>query len=154
MEKLVPCMLHVVNTCRFPEIKWGRVIQYMDCPMQIGLDCGIFVCKYVDAYLMGLSFEKQRWSKEDVQNFRFCIAWELRKGEARHMPNYCFNWRLKFPSQIGESKKRKQRESKRKHGEAKKGNEENPKKGNMVKLRDASHSSWNSSLFRRVPDLA
>ncbi|KAK1379596.1 hypothetical protein POM88_026340 [Heracleum sosnowskyi] len=54
-EKLVPIMLHIVNKTRFPEIQWRRVKQLVERPMQVELDCGIFVCKYVDAYLMGLS---------------------------------------------------------------------------------------------------
>ncbi|KAK1394727.1 hypothetical protein POM88_013783 [Heracleum sosnowskyi] len=106
MEKLVPIMLHIVNKTRFPEIQWGKVKQLVERPMQVELDCGIFVCKYVDAYLMGLSIEKQRWSREDIRNFRFRIAWELRKGEARHFPKFCSDWRLKFPRIIGETKKR------------------------------------------------
>lgn len=104
-------MLHIVNKSRFPEIKWGRVKQPVERPMQVEPDSGVFVCKYVDACLMGLSIEKEHWSKVDVRNFRFRIAWELNKGEARHLPKYCVDWRLRIPRQIGESKKRKRGEA-------------------------------------------
>lgn len=94
-------MLHIVNKNRFPDIKWGKVKQLTDRPMQVELDCGVFVCKYVDAYLTGLDIQKEHWSRDDVPNFRFRIAWEIRKGEARHLPDYSINWRLKIPRQIG-----------------------------------------------------
>lgn len=52
-------MLHIVNKSRFPVIKWGKVKQLVERPMQVDIDCGIFVCKYVDAYLLGLDIQKE-----------------------------------------------------------------------------------------------
>lgn len=44
------------------------------------LDCGIFVCKYVDYYVRGnIDITKERWSSEDLAVFRSRIAYELYK---------------------------------------------------------------------------
>lgn len=60
-----------------------------DRPMQDNtFDCGIFVCKYVDYFVRGnIHLTKLKWSMQDVTVFRYRIAYELYKCQARALPN-------------------------------------------------------------------
>jgi Ulp1 family protease len=49
-------------------------------------DCGVFVCKYVDAIMNGMQLQTLVWDPHaDVLNFWYRIAWEIMNGAARHM---------------------------------------------------------------------
>ena len=59
-----------------------------------GVDCGVYVCKYMDAMLNGISIPSAHWDPEkDVITFRYRIAHELLNGEARHLSEWSFRER-------------------------------------------------------------
>ncbi|KAL8118195.1 hypothetical protein AgCh_015918 [Apium graveolens] len=54
-----------------------------------GIDCGIYVSKYMGAMLNGISLPSTVWNaKVDVQTFRHRMAHELSKGVARHISEW------------------------------------------------------------------
>ncbi|GAB2255085.1 hypothetical protein Droror1_Dr00008863 [Drosera rotundifolia] len=48
-----------------------------------GSDCGVYVLKYMDYVLRGISLENQEWSADDALIFRYRIALEILKRKAR-----------------------------------------------------------------------
>ncbi|XP_074350792.1 uncharacterized protein LOC141690081 [Apium graveolens] len=51
-----------------------------------GKDCGVYVSKYMDTMLNGISLPSAVWNaKVDVQTFRYRMAHGLSKGAARHI---------------------------------------------------------------------
>lgn len=77
-------MLHKLKPERFPE-RYMKIKEAKDRPKQKGgIDCGVYVCKYMDAICNGISLKEAHWDPEkDVMTFRYRIAHELRIGEAR-----------------------------------------------------------------------
>lgn len=64
-------------------------------PKQVnGTDCGIYVMKYMDYILQGFDLGALRWSQEDVEVFRYRIAVEIQKGEARRIPGFLMRQRI------------------------------------------------------------
>ncbi|KAL8088727.1 hypothetical protein AgCh_038492 [Apium graveolens] len=54
-----------------------------------GIDCGVYVSKYMDAMLNGISLLSAVWNaKVDVQTFRYRMAHDLSKGVARHISEW------------------------------------------------------------------
>ena len=88
-EKLLPCMLNHLHPARFPQ-KYMEVHGLEARPKQDGgIDCGIYVSKYMDAMLNGISLPAAVWdAKKDVQTFRYRMAHELSKGAARHISEW------------------------------------------------------------------
>ncbi|KAL8126807.1 hypothetical protein AgCh_013921 [Apium graveolens] len=89
MEKLIPCMLNYLHPSRFP-LKYMGVHGLDARPKQdSGNDCGVYVSKYMDAMLNGISLPSAVWNaKVDVQTFRYRMAHELSKGVARHISEW------------------------------------------------------------------
>lgn len=84
-EKFLPCMLHFLDPVKFREDNFMRVRYVKDRPKQHGgSDCGVYVCKYMDAILNGISLAEAAWDGVvDVITFRYRIAWELFTGVPR-----------------------------------------------------------------------
>lgn len=95
MEKFLPYMLHKLHPDRFRPNRYMRVKEVLGRPKQDGgVDCGVYVCKYMDAILHGLHLGKELWNHVlDVITFRYRIAHELKQGEARRMPEKSINQR-------------------------------------------------------------
>ncbi|XP_074374756.1 putative ubiquitin-like-specific protease 1B [Apium graveolens] len=89
MEKLIPYMLNYLHPSRFP-LKYTRVHGLDARPKQDGgNDCGVYVSKYMDAMLNGISLPSAVWNpKVDVQTFRYRMAHELSKGVPRHISEW------------------------------------------------------------------
>ncbi|KAL8146825.1 hypothetical protein AgCh_004530 [Apium graveolens] len=88
-KKLIPYMLNYLHPSRFP-LKYTRVHGLDARPKQDGgNDCGVYVSKYMDAMLNGISLPSAVWNpKVDVQTFRYRMAHELSKGVARHISEW------------------------------------------------------------------
>ncbi|KAK1360710.1 hypothetical protein POM88_045184 [Heracleum sosnowskyi] len=84
MEKFLPFMLHKLDDKQFPQ-RYMIIKEVVERPKQEGgVDCGVFVCKYMDAICNGISLKTAYWTPDkDVITFRYRIANELRNGEAR-----------------------------------------------------------------------
>lgn len=97
MEKFLPYMLNKLHPDRFRANRYMRVGEIQGRPKQVGgVDCGVYVCKYMDAILHGLDLGKEKWNPIlDVTTFRYRIAHELKQGEARWMPEKSINERLR-----------------------------------------------------------
>lgn len=80
-------MLHHLHPKKFPKKFAMRVKTISERPKQVGTnDCGVYVCKYIDALLNAIPLNEAAWDPiYDVRTFRLRIAWELLNGEARHM---------------------------------------------------------------------
>ena len=78
-------MLHHLHPGGFPR-KFMKVHTITERPKQEGChDCGVYICKYIDALLNAMRLDKLHWDpKVDPIIFRQRIAWELKKGRARH----------------------------------------------------------------------
>ncbi|XP_074377808.1 putative ubiquitin-like-specific protease 1B [Apium graveolens] len=89
MEKLIPYMLNYLHPSRFP-LKYMGVHGLDARPKQDGgNDYGVYVSKYMDAMLNGVSLPSAVWNaKVDVQTFRYRMAHELSKGVARHISEW------------------------------------------------------------------
>ncbi|KAL8113649.1 hypothetical protein AgCh_020827 [Apium graveolens] len=49
-----------------------------DIPKQLnGHDCGVLVCKYMDAFAQGLDIGKMSWNQDELDSFRYRIVKEL-----------------------------------------------------------------------------
>lgn len=96
MEKFLPYMLHKLDSNRFPANRYLRVKELQSRPKQDGgVDCGVYVCKYMDAILHGLDLGQEKWHTTlDVTTFRYRIAHEIKCGEARQMPDTSIRQRL------------------------------------------------------------
>ncbi|XP_074322857.1 putative ubiquitin-like-specific protease 1B [Apium graveolens] len=89
MECIVPTMLHYLDPSRFDGHKL-KVHFVQERPMQSNThDCGVYVCKYMDVILNGISLRDAVWEPVlGTWTFRYRIAWELSKGLARRISDY------------------------------------------------------------------
>ncbi|XP_063941643.1 uncharacterized protein LOC108198076 [Daucus carota subsp. sativus] len=96
MEKLLPCMLHHLDSSRFPQPKFMKVRSVTERPKQVGgFDCGVYVVKYVDAICGGIQLKNAVWDPTlDILTFRYRMAWELNRGRARHISEWGIKERL------------------------------------------------------------
>lgn len=80
-------MLHSLDPKRWPKKFFMKVRTVGRRPKQKGSnDCGVYVCKYVDAILNAIPLETAYWDPVyDVHTFRVRMAWEILNGQARHM---------------------------------------------------------------------
>ncbi|XP_063942351.1 putative ubiquitin-like-specific protease 1B [Daucus carota subsp. sativus] len=90
MEKLLPCMLHHLDSSRFPQPKFMKVRSVTERPKQVGgSDCGVYVVKYVDAICGGIQLKNAVWDPTlDILTFRYRMAWKLNRGRARHISEW------------------------------------------------------------------
>lgn len=90
-------MLHKLNPDRFPANKYMRVKELDKRPKQDnGIDCGVYVFKYIDAILNGINLGEAYWDpKLTILTFRYRIAHEIKNGEARQMSEWSMRQRLK-----------------------------------------------------------
>lgn len=95
MEKLLSCMLHYLDKQRFMEDNFMFVNYVKERPKQVGgSDCGMYVCKYMNAILNGIPLHLAVWTPpDDIITFRYCIAWEIFKGKARKIADDGINRR-------------------------------------------------------------
>lgn len=79
-------MLNYLHPARF-SVKYMKVKAVDDRPKQEGgVNCGVYVCKYIDAILNGIPLRTAEWSSNvDIRTFRYRIAHELKQGEARRI---------------------------------------------------------------------
>ncbi|KAL8157215.1 hypothetical protein AgCh_002069 [Apium graveolens] len=86
---IVPAMLHYLDPSRFDGHKL-KVHFVQERPMQSNThDYGVYVCKYMDAILNGISLRDAVWEPVlGIWTFRYRIAWELSKGLARRISDY------------------------------------------------------------------
>lgn len=89
-------MLHYLDPIRFSK-KFMKVRAVDERPKQEGSDdCGVYVCKYIDAMLNGIQLSAAHWDPiHDIRTFRYRMAWELVNGAARHMADWGVEERLK-----------------------------------------------------------
>lgn len=82
-------MLNFLHPARF-SLKYMEVHGLKERPKQKGgIDCGIFVAKYMDAMLNGIRLPTAVWDAEkDIITFRYRIAHELSKGVGRHISDW------------------------------------------------------------------
>ncbi|XP_074355665.1 ubiquitin-like-specific protease ESD4 [Apium graveolens] len=86
MEKVLPCWLNYLDPQRFTKKFMKMAIVTARPKQDTGVDCGVYVCKYVDVILNGIRLEHTFWHPyDDVETFRYRITWELRRGRARHL---------------------------------------------------------------------
>ncbi|KAL8119762.1 hypothetical protein AgCh_017026 [Apium graveolens] len=88
-EKLIPYMLNYLHPSRFP-LKYMELHGLDARPKKDGgIDCGVYISKYMDPMLNGISLPSAVWNaKVDVQTFRYRMAHELSKGIARHISEW------------------------------------------------------------------
>ncbi|KAL8114840.1 hypothetical protein AgCh_021620 [Apium graveolens] len=85
---------------KFPDLKVSSLGGFSEYPKRVhgldarpkqdgGIDYGVYVSKYMDAMLNGISLPSAVWNaKVDVQTFRYRMAHELSKGVARHISEW------------------------------------------------------------------
>lgn len=84
-------MLHHLDKSKFPDKFKPMKVKFIEKrPKQTnGYDCGVYVCKYMDAILNGISLHEAEWGTTlTALTFRYRIAWELLSGEARKISEY------------------------------------------------------------------
>ncbi|XP_074369105.1 ubiquitin-like-specific protease ESD4 [Apium graveolens] len=85
-EKVLPCWLNYLDPQRFRKKFMKMAIVTARPKQDTRVDCGVYVCKYVDAILNGIRLEHAVWHPyDDVETFCYRITWELRRGRARHL---------------------------------------------------------------------
>ncbi|KAL8145237.1 hypothetical protein AgCh_003436 [Apium graveolens] len=81
LEKVLPCWLYYLDPQRFTKKFMKMAIVTARPKQDTGVDCGVYVCKYVDVILNGIRLEHAVWHPyDDVETFRYRITWELRRG--------------------------------------------------------------------------
>ncbi|XP_074355991.1 ubiquitin-like-specific protease ESD4 [Apium graveolens] len=58
------------------------------------LDCGVYVCKYMDYTLQGYDLAKVHWDVSDMEIFRYRIAKELQRGMAKPILTHSMRQRM------------------------------------------------------------
>ncbi|KAL8112475.1 hypothetical protein AgCh_019979 [Apium graveolens] len=86
MEKVLPCWLNYLDPQRFTKKFMKMTIVTARPKQDTGVDCGVYVCNYVDVILNGIRLEHAVWHPyDDVETFRYRITWKLCRGRARHL---------------------------------------------------------------------
>lgn len=85
----MPAQFHYLDPVRFNG--GGMMVHFVkERPVQgNGTDCGVYMCKYIDDMLNGISLREAVWGNNlDIVNFRYHITWEVYKGETRRIRDY------------------------------------------------------------------
>ncbi|KAK1396505.1 hypothetical protein POM88_006368 [Heracleum sosnowskyi] len=85
---LVPIMLNYLNEEKFPEIIFPtiQIVKELPKPKANNHDSGVLVCMYIYCLLGCVKLEDVKWEEQQLVNFRYRVAYDIKMGRACNFP--------------------------------------------------------------------